>query len=370
MKFSGQQEEALSKAGAWLRMRWSPTFYMAGYAGTGKSTLAKHIASHEKGQVRFAAFTGKAARVMRQKGCKGAQTIHSLIYFTEVDEKTGTATTELNPNALDDVSLVVIDECSMVNEELGKDLLSFGVPVLVLGDPAQLPPVKGAGFFTSRTPDYMLTDVHRQAADSPIIRLATAIREGRSDFAPSREPGLTICRRANLDQMSVTEADAIIVGRNATRQAYNGRLRQLKGFSSALPEAGETLICLRNDRNARIFNGEIYTVDKAAKPKKDKYGRSITLRISDPESRKRDPFSVKVREEFFASDESAKELPFAAVKGTQQFTFGYAMTCHKAQGSQWPSVCVFDESRAFGDDARRWLYTASTRASEHLTLVI
>ena len=66
----------------------------------------------------------------------------------------------------------------MVDEELGRDLLSFGKPVLVLGDPAQLPPVKGGGFFTEAEPDIMLTEVHRQAADNPIIRMSMVVREG------------------------------------------------------------------------------------------------------------------------------------------------------------------------------------------------
>ena len=193
MNFSGQQNEALSKAGAWLRMRYAPTFYLAGYAGAGKSTLAMHLAEHADGKVAFAAFTGKAAMVMRQKGCHGARTIHALIYESDVDPTTGDVTTRLRPPGwLDKYALIIIDECSMVDEEMGKDLLSFGRPVLVLGDPAQLPPVRGGGYFTARQPDYMLTEVHRQAADSPIIRLATEIREGQ--FRPRNidVPGLIV----------------------------------------------------------------------------------------------------------------------------------------------------------------------------------
>lgn len=167
--WSPQQDTALSLAGAWLRLRHQPTFYLAGYAGTGKSHLARHLAGHARGNVAFAAFTGKAARVMRQKGCEGARTIHSLIYNTEVHPN-GHVTVTLKPkDDLRQYSLIVIDECSMVNEEMGRDLLSFGIPVLVLGDPAQLPPVSGGGYFTSQDPDFMLTEVHRQAADSPIL---------------------------------------------------------------------------------------------------------------------------------------------------------------------------------------------------------
>ncbi len=261
--WSPQQNEALSTAGAWLRIRHQPTFYLAGFAGAGKSTLAMHLASYAKGDVAFAAFTGKAARVMRSKGCRGAKTIHALIYNTEVNESTGEVRVTLkDPGALDKYGLIVIDECSMVNEEMGKDLLSFGRPVLVLGDPAQLPPVSGGGYFTARKPDYMLTEVHRQAAESPILWLATEIREGRYNGHEMNTDGLIVTSRKNLDGQLVTEADVVIVGRNDTRQQYNRRLREIAGKTDPFPLTGEPLICLRNDRFAKIFNGDILTVGK------------------------------------------------------------------------------------------------------------
>ena len=375
LRWSPQQAEALAVAGAWLRIRHSPFFYLAGYAGTGKSTLANHIASHEKGKVAFAAFTGKAAKVMRQKGCKGAKTIHSLIYQTEIEKQTGELISHLDPHALDDYSLVVVDEVSMVNEQIGKDLLSFGVPVLVLGDPGQLPPVQGSGYFTSKTPDFMLTEVQRQAKDSPIIRLATRIREGGSLFDFASVDGLTICRKQDLDPRHVTEADVIIVGRNKTRAAYNRRIREIQGQSDFLPGAGETLICLRNasgqqGAGAQVFNGETFRVLKRKRSRTDQYGKIVRLNLCDPDDDGRKPFEVSVRHQFFEDEEAAKALPYKSGYGLHQFTYGYAITVHKSQGSQWPRVCLFDESAAFGDDARKHLYTACTRASEHLTLVV
>lgn len=363
--WSPQQDEALSKAGAWLRLKYAPTFYLGGYAGTGKSTIANHVAQHAKGKVAFAAFTGKAARVMRKKGCEGARTIHSLIY--NVDElNDGTIVTKLRPkDELSMFSLFVIDECSMVNEEMGKDLLSFGIPVLVLGDPAQLPPVSGAGYFTTGQPDYMLTEVHRQAAESPILRVATEIREGRfSPGARHQETGLTITRKSGLNRDFVTESDIVIVGRNNTRQAYNKRLRELAGRISQVPVAGEPMICLRNERLARVFNGDIFQVEKAKSRK-----ACVRLWMRDPDDG-RAITPVDVRKEFFFDDVAASRMGYADLKGTHQFTFGYAITCHKSQGSQWSSVCVFDESRVFGENQSRWLYTAVTRASDHLTLVV
>lgn len=363
--WSPQQSEALAKAGAWLRMRYQPVFYLAGFAGTGKTTLAIHLAKHATGKVAFAAFTGKAARVMRTKGCSGASTIHSLIYNSTIDDITGKVHTSVKPrSALEKFCLVIIDECSMVNEEIGKDLESFGVPILVLGDPAQLPPVNGGGYFTNRKPDYMLTEVHRQAGESPILWLATQIREGRWDRAPVSLPGLDIVTKGDLDPQAVTSADIVIVGRNETRQKYNRRLRELRKKTDDMPQIGEPVICLRNDKETKVFNGDILTVAK-----RRTISNSISLWLDDPDGQ-RPTAKVRVRKDFFYDDVKASQLGFKTLKGTQQFTFGYVITCHKSQGSQWDEVCVFNEAGVFRDDADRWLYTAVTRAAERLTVVI
>src|SRR3954462_10251116 len=175
--FTPHQDAALKAVAAWLKAKpgqggTSQTFRLFGYAGTGKTTLARHLAENVDGKVQFAAFTGKAAMVMRSKGCAGATTIHSLIYRAR-ESGAEVPDFELWDEApASKAKLIVIDECSMVDEELGRDLMSFGVPVLVLGDPAQLPPIQGGGYFTETEPDAMLTEVHRQAQDNPIVRLS------------------------------------------------------------------------------------------------------------------------------------------------------------------------------------------------------
>src|ERR1041384_2283186 len=182
--FSPEQDAALKAVAEWLKAKPGRgntplIFRVFGWPGRGKPRLAGHFASGVDGKVLFAAFTGKAAQVMRSKGCQGASTIHSLIY-----KPPDTATEQPSFHLWDEApaskaKLIVIDECSMVDEELGRDLLSFGTPLLVLGDPAQLPPIQGGGFFTSPEPDAMLTEVHRQAQNDPIVRLSMDVREGR-----------------------------------------------------------------------------------------------------------------------------------------------------------------------------------------------
>ncbi|HCO54406.1 MAG TPA: ATP-binding protein, partial [Pelagibacterium sp.] len=227
--WSSQQDEALKAVAAWLKDENGPqVFRLFGWAGTGKSTLARHLAQDVK-TVKYAAFTGKAALVMRKRGCKGASTIHSLIY-TRISEKEGEPRFVLDPeSAAADADLIVIDEVSMVDEVLGTDLLSFGTKVLVLGDPFQLPPVQGEGFFTAQDPDVMLTEIHRQAADNPIVRLSLDIREGRGlDYGTYGES--KVVSRREVDQSEVLNAGQVLVGRNKTRLTYNDRLRELKGL--------------------------------------------------------------------------------------------------------------------------------------------
>src|SRR5262245_29114519 len=248
--FTPHQDTALNAVANWLKdgpgTGGTPSlFRLFGYAGTGKTTLARHLAAHIDGEVKFAAFTGKAALVMRAKGCGGASTIHSLIYRAR-ESGEETPNFELwDDSPASRAALIVIDECSMVDAELGRDLMSFGVPVLVLGDPAQLPPIAGGGFFTEAEPDAMLTEVHRQAQDDPIVRLSMQVREGKR-LEPGRYGETEIVLRNDFDPDRVQEADQILVGRNNTRRAYNTRLRERLGREEGLPVAGDKLVCLRN----------------------------------------------------------------------------------------------------------------------------
>lgn len=151
-----------------------------GFAGTGKTTIAKQINEDLNGGVLYMAFTGKAALVLRKKGCALASTIHGAIYKPIEDPLTGHTTFRLNPDSsVAHARLVCVDEVSMVGPDIGNDLLSYGTKILVLGDPFQLPPIEGVGFFTDCEPDILLTEIHRQAADNPIIRMSMDIREGR-----------------------------------------------------------------------------------------------------------------------------------------------------------------------------------------------
>jgi ATP-dependent exoDNAse (exonuclease V) alpha subunit len=360
VEWSPQQDEALIAVSKWLKDSNGPqVFRLFGWAGTGKSTLAVHLGQDVK-TVKYAAFTGKAALVMRKRGCKGAQTIHSLIYSL-VSEKEGEPRFVLDPESpAADADLIVIDEVSMVDEQLGRDLLSFGTKVLVLGDPFQLPPVQGAGFFTADEPDIMLTEIHRQAADNPIIRLSMDVREGgyleRGRYGESLVVG-----REDVDRNAVLEADQVLVGRNKTRLQYNDRLRELRGLPFHEPVEGDRMVCLRNNPRKRLLNGQIWIVTEVSRKANGKY--SLLLGADEGKGEAK----VLTHKAFFSGEED--QMAWPERRQYDEFTFGYCLTVHKAQGSQWDNVYLFDESFVFREERARWLYTGITRAAEKITVV-
>jgi len=377
-QFSPHQDQALKAVAEWLKAKpgtngTPQVFRLFGYAGTGKTTLAKYIADEADDEVKFAAFTGKAASVMRGKGCGGASTIHSLIYRARESGEEIPSFDLWDEAPASKAGLIIIDECSMVDAELGRDLLSFGVPVLVLGDPAQLPPIQGGGFFTEAEPDAMLTEVHRQAQDNPIVRLSMDIRAGE-DIEPGRYGETEVLRKGDLDPQCVLEADQVLVGRNATRRSYNARMRERRGFEDEMPSAGDKLVCLRNNRKKGLFNGGLWTVKersgrKGAKAIKSSVQTGImTMQLLPDDETATRGVKVSVRPECFLG--GIEQVDWQRRKPYDEFDYGYVLTVHKAQGSQWDHVVLFDESFAFPDSRGRWLYTGVTRAAKKLTVVV
>jgi exodeoxyribonuclease-5 len=232
----------------------------------------------------------------------------------------------------------------------------------VLGDPAQLPPVKGGGFFTEAEPDVMLTEIHRQAEDNPIIRLSQTIRTGGEvDYGTYGET--RVIRRDEIDADIVMGADQVLVGLNKTRRAYNLRIRELSERHAPMPVVDDKLVCLRNDRGKGLLNGGLWRVAELDGIKKD----YVKLKVRPEEDPARDPIPVAVHKAFFEGTEA--DLPYPIRRESDEFDYGYALTVHKSQGSQWDAVVLFDESRSFREHRARWLYTGVTRAAKRLVLV-
>jgi exodeoxyribonuclease-5 len=396
MNWSGQQVQALDKVGSWIKSKSKPFFMLAGYAGTGKTTIARHLVESVQGAVYFAAYTGKAAYVLTKSGCTNVSTIHKLIYLPKdkckvrlkeleaersrlmthkplpetllkkVDAAINAEKQNLsrpmfqlnNESPLLNAGLLVVDEYSMIDEQMGADLLSFGCPVLALGDPGQLPPVYGNPYFKGQ-PDFLLTEIHRQAADNPIIWMSREVREGRSLKPGNYGESLVIpygkMDKENLRQ-SILGADQLLVGRNKTRASSNARVRQLLGYENPLPVKNDKLVCLRNNHEIGLLNGQIWT-------SRDDSVFDGDYAILDLQSEEGATVQLSSHINHF----NGTKIDFWSKKDAEEFDYGYALTVHKSQGSQWPNVTLLDEWH--NQDRQKWLYTAITRAANKIDLV-
>jgi exodeoxyribonuclease-5 len=209
----------------------------------------------------------------------------------------------------------------------------------------------------------MLTEVHRQARDDPIVRLSMQVRNHErleiGDYGAT-----SVVRRADFDPARALETDQILVGRNATRRAYNGRLRERRGFDDPMPLAGDKLVCLRNNRKKGLFNGGLWKVAERPTTRRS----ILRLRLVPDEGFAGKGVKVSVRPECFSG--AIEKLEWPQRKKYDEFDYGYVLTVHKAQGSQWDDVVLFDESFAFQESRERWLYTGITRAAKRLTVVV
>lgn len=372
MELGKNQSEALKQVESWFRNRDKQIFRLFGYAGTGKTTLAKYFAQELDTKVCFAAYTGKAAQVLRMKGAPNASTIHSLIYkLVGGDEvinirhgtKNYTPSFILNKNSeLTKAGLVIIDECSMVDKQLGEDLMSFGVPILVLGDPGQLPPINGGGFFTNHKPDVQLTEIFRQESGNAIIEFSRLAREGKP-FDYGDYGDVKVIAKSDVTKELVLTADQILVGMHKTKTLYNNRIREILGYDSMLPIAGDKLVAQRNNWKKGLLNGSSWKVVEVFMPNLKPYINLLVLGEFEDKAM----VKIKLLKEQFENPDQM--IDWQVKRHYDDFDYGYALTVHKAQGSQWDNVLLFNESRVFRQEKEKWLYTAITRAAKNLTIV-
>ena len=408
---TADQQEAAALIEAWYHHLNTQIFVLCGYAGTGKTFLVDYVV-RALGLVAgesaaFVAPTGKAASVLIKAGVP-ATTVHSLIYTREEDievDENGEVISEqflrfVRRESIDSkIKLIVLDETSMVSDDVLRDLLSFGVKCLCCGDPAQLPPVGGSNTLL-RSPVITLREIVRQERDNPIVRLAERIRAGeRPQYG--EYGSVSVVPRRSLDAAArrklFCEADQIIVGTNRTRALVNREVRAFRGIppERILPEEGEKIICTLNDWSKpldergdfHLVNGIIGTCYHV-REQLDGLGQLDFQPEFLPDRVEDLPFDtgIFVRGQYYhgygnraclltngilvheGNREMLRRFKVRREDTVCRFEFAYAVTCHKAQGSEYDFVVVVDES-GFFENGREWLYTAVTRAKKRLVII-
>jgi len=275
----------------------------------------------------------------------------------------------LNPESLVTAAdLVVLDEVSMVGEEMAADLMTFGKPILVLGDPGQLPPIKGEGAFVQAEPDVMLTEIHRQALDSPIIRLATMARKGKMIPFDTYSDDVMKLRRGTLSPADMLGADQVLCGMNATRLGLSNGMRRAQGKTQVLPEGpDEKIICLKNQNDIGLVNGMFLSLSDRGGA--DEWGFRAKIKTEDGQDLGERTIYRGHFDDHVSLDKDRPQRDHFKKKGKVEATYGHAITVHKSQGSQWPNVILFDDGFGRGEDRHKWLYTAITRAESGLLIL-
>ena len=364
----------------WLRLK----------VGTGKSTLVKFIVAaldiDEQNDVCYVAYTGKAANVLKEKGCPNTMTTHRLLYQS-VPRNDGTFYHKIKRPLEYRYDLIVVDEISMLPKEMWELLLSHKIHVICLGDPFQLPPI-GEDNGVLAKPHIFLDEIMRQEEESEIIRLTMDIREGKP-LELFRGNEVQVIDQKDIIGGMYGWADQILVAKNLTRRTINNQMRKmLFETEDTAPIEGDKVICLRNDwehpsaagdiavngtigtlsniryayntpvlnpRMTADFLPEAYTPRDLELSPVDLYFRDINM-----------DYKLLTTGEETVTKENFKTFP--KIWRPQAFDYAYAITTHKAQGSEYDKVLVFEEYLKGGDHAR-WLYTAATRAKKKLVLV-
>lgn len=383
IQLSKPQINILEKILDWLKSPNSQYITLGGYAGTGKTTLVGYLRESIKKEfpkykIAFCSYTGKATRVMRRKLKETSQldnkdylgTIHRLIYKPILDDDDNIVGWERIQVEDFKYDLIIVDESSMVTEDIWNDLLQYKKPILAIGDHGQLPPINSS-FNLMSNPLFKLEEIYRQELQNPIIKLSEIARKYGS--IPYGELSSTVkkVKREDSDTNdllqnlfeSFNNETLVLCGYNHTRVTLNKAIRSLH-FDTPNPQVGDRVICLKNNRIYDVFNGmtgTILYISKEGKGSNKYYDCEIALDYEDL------PFFGKISIEQFNSS----EFKNTKIEDMNYFDFGYALTVHKAQGSQAKRVILFEErfSKMDDDTFRRWLYTGITRAEQELYII-
>jgi exodeoxyribonuclease-5 len=388
MKLSDEQRQVCDSIKAELKA--GDEVRLGGLAGTGKTTVIKTLLEELPGKWAVAAFAGKACEVLRRKGIPDAKTLHSLIYEASselVDEddldltrpSESTTTYGLSEGWSSGLSGLIVDEASMVPLDMYEIIAESGLPVLYTGDHGQLPPVGSKSnddgkfnLMDEASLDHRLETVHRNAG--PIAMFADHLRSGLPCW--EHEPDSDDVRIVTaISDEDLIASDVVLTHRKSDVAFFNKKIRQILGYTEVL-EQSEPIIVLQNckvrdavsSKETSVFNGQILTVVQILGSTQ----ASIEL-VAETESGQLLQFVCNAHQfshkdpihcEYFVRNKSGDRIQnpnFLVPVG-----YAYALTTHKAQGSEWDSVLVADTMPMWNTDYFRWAYTSVTRAKSKL----
>lgn len=365
----------------------------SGLAGTGKTTLINFIAAtirnHLNSDIAFCTFTGKASVVLKSKLVDLDEfdyigTIHSLIYRPIIDPDTKEIKGWYLRDEIDQ-NVIIIDEASMVSKDLWKDLLNFRIPIICVGDHGQLPPVSNDTFSLMNNPKYKLETIHRQAAENPIIKLSMLARnEGFINTGIYGKEAAKLdyshpSARKALKNFKLDNNKQILCGMNKTRASVNKLIRKNLGFDRPEPFIGEKIICLKNNKKLNVMNGQMGFIKNITLHSKHLFELQIRM-----DGMNYDIFTLALKKTFGVAkygdyfeiiQDPEIKLEAASSKYRHNdinvFDFGYCISVHKSQGSEWDNVILIEEYNSYQseDDMTRWLYTGITRAAKKLLII-
>lgn len=401
-----EQELCINKINNFLLDPDSKPFSVDGFAGTGKTTIITFLRNiinndnklkHIYSKIAFLTFTGKASSVLKNKLSEYdvfyedkdyIGTIHSLLYVPELEYDPELKIKKIvgwkkRDNIMDLYDLIIIDESSMVNNDILNDLISQNVPILMFGDSFQLQPVSGNQNIFINEPDFKLEEIHRQALDNPIIFLSKFIRENYyipegilspEVFKLNWNHEKTQELFYNLDYSNFDNINELCVlcGYNNTRMSINKVIRNKRGFLNTNPiSTGEKVMCLMN--NKILSNGQIGLVlFEVYQPKYKlwkldiKFDSGVIHQVYSPEKILEKSHKYNIFDEIKSLNKKHPKL-----KNIVPLTYSYCITVHKSQGSEFDKVVLFEERlpQMNNYEFARWLYTGVTRAKEKLFII-
>ena len=393
-ELSNEQVFALYAGEDWYKTKNKQVFEISGAAGTGKTWFVCYLIERlglRYDQVLFVAYMGKAVSQMSRNGLP-AKTIHSAIYdYVKVPEKDEDGNIvfrsngrikmvgkfELKDRISGKIKLIVVDEAGTVDSHLAEDLLSFGIPVITLGDLNQLPPPFGKPYFLQK-PDVIFKQIHRQKEGDPIIWLAHQVLNNEP-LIPGVYGNSVVMKRKDLKDYHLKNADVILTGTNRLRYEINNYYRsQIKKYKRLdYPHIGEKVICRKNnwdrsvDKGIYLTNGTAGIVTYVERESFDGKGLKIDFKPDFTNSELRNLTIDYKRLMNQNLDELKPEGDISFFDYTlDAFEYAYAITTHSSQGSQYPNVLFLVEKLLNSEDHKKFLYTGITRAQNSVTIVI